>query len=69
MEENMQISALLKEKARIAKVLFAMRHLDRVVKNGNGSETRIPNAMTQSNIASKMNLTFQQIQKLSLIHI
>ena len=63
MEVNMQISAQLKEKGRIAKVLFAMRHLDKVIKNGNGSEVRIPQAKTQSDIANKMNLTFQQIQK------
>ena len=59
----MIINALLQEKARIAKVMFALRHLDKIVKHENGKEKRVPNVMTQSKIANKMNLTFQQIQK------
>ena len=59
----MIINALLQEKAKIAKVMFALRHLDKVIKHGDGSEKKIPNVKTQTKIANKMNLTFQQIQK------
>ena len=63
MEELMIISAILIEKARIAKVMFALRHLDKVIKHGDGSVKMIPNVKTQSKIAEKQNVTFQQIQK------
>ena len=63
MEELMIISAILLEKANIAKVMFALRHLDKIIKHGDGSEKAIPNVKTQSKIAEKQNLTFQQIQK------
>jgi len=59
----MIISAILIEKARIAKVMFALRHLDKVIKHGDGSVKMIPNVKTQSKIAEKQNVTFQQIQK------
>lgn len=59
----MIINALLQEKAKIAKVMFALRHLDKVIKHGDGSEKKIPNVKTQTKVARKMNLTFQQIQK------
>lgn len=59
----MIISALLHEKARIAKVMFALRHLDKVIKHGDGTVKKIPNVKTQSKIAEKQNVTFQQIQK------
>ena len=63
MEELMIVSAILLEKANIAKVMFALRHLDKVIKHGDGSVKMIPNVKTQSKIAEKQNVTFQQIQK------
>ena len=59
----MIINAILIEKARIAKVMFALRHLDKIVKNEDGSTKKVPHFKTQSHIANTMNLTFQQIQK------
>lgn len=63
MEEPMIVNALLQHKARIAKVMFALRHLDKVIKHGDGTEKRVPNLKTQTKIAKRQNLTFQQIQK------
>ena len=53
----------LTKKERIAKFLFAFRHVDRVIKKEDGTTKRIPSSKTQEAVAKSINLTFQQVQK------
>lgn len=53
----------LAKKERIAKFLFAFRHVDRVIKKEDGTTKRIPSSKTQEAVAKSINLTFQQVQK------
>jgi len=53
----------LQEKARIAKFLFAFRYLDRVIDNGNGTQSKLPKHKNQTAHAKAQNVTFQQVQK------
>ena len=53
----------LHHKARIAKFLFAFRFLDKVIDNGNGSQSRMPKHKNKTVHAKAQGKTFQQVQK------
>tara|TARA_R110000803_G_scaffold44899_3_gene94836 strand:+ start:4545 stop:4976 length:432 start_codon:yes stop_codon:yes gene_type:complete len=53
----------LLEKERIAKFLFAFRHVDRVIKLPDGTKKRLPSNKTQTKVATSLKVSFQQIQK------
>ena len=53
----------LHHKARIAKFLFAFRFLDKVIDNGNGSQSRLSKHKNQTVHAKAQGKTFQQVQK------
>tara|TARA_R100000781_G_scaffold100625_1_gene64097 strand:+ start:96 stop:530 length:435 start_codon:yes stop_codon:yes gene_type:complete len=53
----------LEKKERIAKFLFASRHVDKIIKQADGTNKRIPSKKTQDKVAKAINLTFQQVQK------
>ena len=50
-------------KGRIAKFLFAFRYLDKIVDNGNGTQSRLPKRKNQTVHAKAQGKTFQQVQK------
>ena len=58
----------LHEKGRIAKFLFAFRFLDKVVDNGNGTQSKLPRRKNQTQHAKAIGCTFQQIQKVEKTH-
>jgi hypothetical protein len=53
----------LTKKERIAKFLFAFRHVDRVIKKEDGTTARIPSSKTQEIVAKAIGTSFQQVQK------